>query len=115
MDFRLSDEHERLRRRCAELAADFAVRSAEHDRDATHPTEHYARLREGGFLALSITDKWGGTGVGFLGHTIAFEALAQGCPSTALAFNMHASVVMPVLESSEVTVDTKRRIAGLVV
>jgi hypothetical protein len=50
-----------------------------------------------------------------LGHTLAFEALAQGCPSTALAFNMHASVLMPLMESSEVTTDTKRRMAELVV
>jgi len=115
VDFGLSDEHERLRRRCLELAADFAIRAAEHDREATHPTENYARLREEGFLALSVPKKWGGAGVGFLGHTLAFEALGQGCPSTALAFNMHASVVMPVLESPEVTIDTKRRIAELVV
>jgi alkylation response protein AidB-like acyl-CoA dehydrogenase len=115
VDFGLSDEHERLRRRCLELAADFATRSAEHDRDATHPTENYERLREEGLLALTIPTKWGGAGVGFLGHTIAFEALAQGCPSTALAFNMHASVVMPVLESPEVTTDAKRLIAELVV
>jgi len=26
--------------------------------------------------------------------------LAQGCASTALAFNMHASVVMPLLKSA---------------
>jgi alkylation response protein AidB-like acyl-CoA dehydrogenase len=115
VDFRLSDEHERLRHRCLELAADFAARSPEHDRDATHPTENYERLREEGFLALTVPAKWGGAGVGFLGHTIAFEALGQGCPSTALAFNMHASVVMPVLESPEVTTDAKRRIAELVV
>ena len=51
--------------------------------------------------------KWGGAGVGLLGHTIAFEALAQGCPSTALAFNMHASVVMPILESAEIGEDVK--------
>jgi alkylation response protein AidB-like acyl-CoA dehydrogenase len=115
VDFRLEDEHERLRQRCLELAAEFATRSAEHDREATHPTENYDRLREEGFLALSVPKEWGGAGVGFLGHTVAFEALAQGCPSTALAFNMHASVVMPVLESAEVTTDAKRLVAELVV
>ena len=39
-----------------------------------------AVLREEGFLALNVPKKWGGAGVGLLGHTIAFEALAQGCP-----------------------------------
>jgi alkylation response protein AidB-like acyl-CoA dehydrogenase len=110
VDFQLTAEQKQLQQRCRELAADFASRAAEHDRDATHPTENYQRLREEGFLELSVPQEWGGSGIGFLGHTIAFEALAQGCPSTALAFNMHASVVMPVLESSEVSTDAKRHI-----
>jgi alkylation response protein AidB-like acyl-CoA dehydrogenase len=115
VDFRITEEQERLQQRCLRLAADFATRSAEHDRDATHPTENYERLREEGFCELTVPKQWGGSGAGLLSHTLAFEALAQGCPSTALAFNMHASVVMPVLESPEVTTDAKRRIAELVV
>jgi alkylation response protein AidB-like acyl-CoA dehydrogenase len=115
VDFRTTEEQNRLLQRCRELAADFATRSADHDREATHPTENYDRLRQEGFLELSVPREWGGSGVGLLGHTLAFEALAQGCPSTALAFNMHASVVMPLMESSEVTPDSKRRIADLVV
>jgi alkylation response protein AidB-like acyl-CoA dehydrogenase len=115
VDFALTEEQRRLQQRCQELARDFATRSGDHDRDATHPIENYARLREEGFYELNIPKEWGGSGVGLLGHTLAFEALAEGCPSTALAFNMHASVVMPVMESSEVTPDTKRRLAELVV
>jgi alkylation response protein AidB-like acyl-CoA dehydrogenase len=115
VDFALSDEHRDLQRRCRELAADFATRAAEHDRAASHPVENYERLRAEGFLALNVPKKWGGAGVGLLGHTIAFEALAQGCPSTALAFNMHASVVMPIFESAEVGEDVKARMADLVV
>jgi alkylation response protein AidB-like acyl-CoA dehydrogenase len=115
VDFRLTEEQRRLQQRCQELAADFAVRSAEHDQDATHPVENYRRLRDAGFYELNVPKEWGGSGVGLLGHTLAFEALAQGCPSTALAFNMHASVVMPLMESAEVTTDTKRRLAELVV
>jgi len=115
VDFDLTSEQRRLQRRSLELAADFATRSAEHDREATHPVENYERLREEEFLALSVPKEWGGAGHGLLDHTLAFEALAQGCPATALAFNMHASVVMPVLESPEVATDAKRRIAELVV
>ena len=48
MDFRISDEHSRLQQRCRALAADFATRSAEHDRAASHPTENYRRLRDEG-------------------------------------------------------------------
>ena len=115
MDFALSAEQQRLQQKCRELAADFATRAALHDRDASHPIENYERLRDEGFLALTVGREWGGAGASFLDHTIAYEALGQGCPSTAIAFNMHASVVMPLLESPEVTAETKQRIADLVV
>src|SRR5690242_1317251 len=115
MDFALSPEQERLRARCLELAAEFATRSATHDRDGSHPIENYDRLRREGFLHLTVPRDYGGTGHDFLTHTIAYEALGRGCPSTALAFNMHASVVMPILESDEVAPEAKRKIADLVV
>ncbi len=115
MDFQLTQYQQRLQRRCLELASDFATRSSDHDRDASHPTENYDRLRSEGFLELTIAKQWGGSGASFLDHTIAYEALGQGCPSTALAFNMHASVVMPVLQSAEVANETKARVADLVV
>ena len=113
MDFQISEEQSQLQRRCLDMAAEFAVRSSEHDRDATHPTENYDRLRREGFLALTIPKAFGGMGAGFLSHTLAYESLAQGCPATALAFNMHTSVVMPLLESPEVTQEAKRTVADL--
>jgi alkylation response protein AidB-like acyl-CoA dehydrogenase len=115
VDFSLSEAQRQLQQRCLELGAEFAVRSSQHDRDASHPTENYDRLRAEGFLELTVAKEWGGTGASFLDHTIAYEALGQGCPSTALAFNMHASVVMPVLQSADVTEAAKRHVADLVV
>ena len=62
MDFQLTSEQERLRTKCRELAADFATRAAAHDRDASHPVENYERLREEGFLALTVGKEWGESG-----------------------------------------------------
>jgi alkylation response protein AidB-like acyl-CoA dehydrogenase len=115
VNFQLTPEQQRLQRQCRELAADFATRSADHDREASHPIENYNRLRAEGFLALTIGKEWGGGGANLLDHTIAYEALGAGCPATALAFNMHASVVMPVLESPEATIETKQRLGDLIV
>jgi alkylation response protein AidB-like acyl-CoA dehydrogenase len=115
LDFQLTSEQQHLQKKCRKLAADFATRAAAHDRDASHPVENYDRLREEGFLALTVGKRWGGLGASFLDHTLAYEVLAQGCPSRALAFNMHTSVVMPLLESAEVSAEAKRHIAELVV
>jgi alkylation response protein AidB-like acyl-CoA dehydrogenase len=115
VDFQLTAKQQRLQLQCRELAADFATRSAAHDREGSHPVENYGRLRQEGFLALTISAEYGGGGASLLDHTIAYEALGAGCPSTALAFNMHASVVMPILDSPEVSAETKQRLAKLVV
>ena len=59
VDFQLSSEQQRLQHKCRELAADFATRSAAHERDASHPVENYDRLRAEGFLGLTVGKEWG--------------------------------------------------------
>ena len=115
MDFGLTAELRTLQDRSRALACDFAERSSAHDQAASEPVENYDVLRREGYLELTVPRAWGGAGVSFLGHTLAYEALGAGCPSTALSFNMHASVVMPLLESAEVDHDAKHHIADLVV
>jgi alkylation response protein AidB-like acyl-CoA dehydrogenase len=115
MDFHITAEHRRLQDKARALAADFATRAARHDRDATDPVENYAALRDAGFYGLNVPTEFGGAGVGLLGWSLAAEALAQGCASTALSFNMHLSVVGPVMESPVVPRPVKERLAKLVV
>ena len=115
MDFQISEAERDLQQRARRLAADFATRAAQHDRDATDPLENYAALRAAGFYGLNVPVELGGAGLGLLGWSLAAEELAQGCASTALAFNMHLSVVGPVLASPLVPRATKERLAKMVV
>lgn len=115
MEFHISEEQRRLQQRCRGLAADFATRAAQHDREASHPWENYAALREAGLYALNIPTELGGGGVGLLGWSLALEELAQGCASTALAFTMHLSIVGPIMESPLVPAATRERLARMVV
>jgi alkylation response protein AidB-like acyl-CoA dehydrogenase len=115
MDFQITEEHVRLQQRCRQLAEDFATRAALHDREATDPVENYALLRQAGFYALNVPTELGGWGMGLLGYALAAEELAQGCPATALAFNMHPCMVGPLMESPLVSADVKQRLARLVV
>src|SRR5262249_13676814 len=98
-----------------DLAKDFATRAAQHDRDASHPLENYAALREAGLYSLNVPRALGGEGLGLLGWSLAIEELARGCASTALAFTMHLSIVGPLMESALVPAATKERLAKMVV
>src|SRR5438128_12636885 len=79
------------RARC--LAADFATRAAQHDREASDPVENYATLRDAGFYGLNVPVELGGRDVGLLGCSLAAGELAHGCGSAAVPFNMPRSVV----------------------
>ena len=57
MDFSLSPEHKRIQALSQELAADFEMRTAVHDRDASAPRENYAALQRAGLF-------------GFFGHAL---------------------------------------------
>jgi len=115
MDFHLTPEHEKIREVSRRLAADFATRTAQHDREASLPVENYAALKQEGFYGLTAPKDLGGWGAGFLGWTIAAEELAQGCPSTALTFNMHVAAVETIMDDPKVASTVKRRMAALVV
>jgi alkylation response protein AidB-like acyl-CoA dehydrogenase len=115
MEFRISERQRELQQRARCLARDFAARAAEHDRDASDPLENYAALRHAGFYGLNVPADLGGSGIGLVEWSLAAEELAQGCASTALSFNMHLSVVGPIMESPLVERATKERLAKMVV
>jgi alkylation response protein AidB-like acyl-CoA dehydrogenase len=114
MDFRITEAQRELQERARRLARDFATRAAQHDREATDPFENYAALHDAGFYALNVPRDLGGAGMGLLDWSLAAEELGQGCASTALSFNMHLSVVGPVMESPRVPVAVKERLAKMV-
>ena len=115
MEFHVTPAQRELQHRARCLAADFATRAAQHDREASDPIENYAALRDAGFFGLNVPAELGGGGVGLLGWSLAAEELAQGCASTALSFNMHLSVVGPMMESPLVPRAVKERLARMVV
>jgi alkylation response protein AidB-like acyl-CoA dehydrogenase len=74
------------------LAPRFAARAAAHDRAGVFPADDFADLREAGLFGLMVPERLGGAGASFADYAeIAYE-LARGNGSTALIFNMHASV-----------------------
>jgi alkylation response protein AidB-like acyl-CoA dehydrogenase len=75
MDFGLTTEHEKIREVSRRLAADFAARTAQHDRDTSLPLENYAALKQEGFYGLTVLRDLGGWEAGFLGWTVAAEEL----------------------------------------
>lgn len=115
MDAYITAEHKKVQEVCRRLAADFATRTAQHDQDTSLPVENYQALKQEGLYGLTIPKELGGWGAGMLGWVVAVEELAQGCPTTALTFNMHAAGLPLVMETATITATAKQRLATLAV
>jgi alkylation response protein AidB-like acyl-CoA dehydrogenase len=81
-----------LLRRATALADRFAERAAEHDEAASFPKQDFDDIRAEGFTGLMVPESLGGFGAGFEDYVHVASTFAQGSGSTALIFNMHASV-----------------------
>lgn len=84
-----------------EVAADWAENAAEHDRTGEFPVADMVRLRACGLLGLLVPRRLGGMGAGFEDYVRVAMRLARGNGSSALLFNMHASVTGALAGVSE--------------
>lgn len=89
----LTPEQQRIIALAKQLAAEFAPRAEQHDRDGSFPFENIARLKETGYTTLTTPQAYGGWGVTPLTFVLAQEQLVQGCSATAFAINMHCNTV----------------------
>jgi alkylation response protein AidB-like acyl-CoA dehydrogenase len=76
----------------ARLAPRFAARAAGHDADGSFPVDDFADLRDAGLFGVLVPARLGGAGAGFADYAMVAHELARGHGTTALVFNMHASV-----------------------
>jgi alkylation response protein AidB-like acyl-CoA dehydrogenase len=84
-----ADRRRRMRELADRLAADFATRAAQHDREGDFPFENYRAMADAGYLGLTTPAELGGWGANLEELCLAQERLARGCQATALAVNMH--------------------------
>ncbi len=88
--FRLDAKAAALIGRAQTLAAEqFATRAAQHDRDASFPTQNYRDLHAAGLLAICIPTAHGGLGADYRTYALAAAEIARHCGATALTWNMH--------------------------
>jgi short/branched chain acyl-CoA dehydrogenase len=85
MDFRLSDEHEALRKTVEEFAREVVAPQAEHyDRSEEFPYDIVRQMGEMGLFGLPFPEEYGGMGGDFLALCLAIEELGRADSSVAI-------------------------------
>jgi len=90
----LSKQQMTLRAAARELArGEIAGRAAEVDRSEDYPWDNVERLKDAGFIGMTIPQAYGGHGLGYLDAVLVIEEMAQACGVTgriAVECNMGA-------------------------
>ena len=89
----LSDEQKMIQETVSKITRqELAPRAADVDRASIFPKDGLQKLAEAGFLGITVPEAMGGGGADTLSFVLVAEAIAKGCPSTALVFITHAVV-----------------------
>ncbi len=92
-DTHLSEDIDALRDVAKRLCDDtLAPRAAQIDHDNFFPMDMWKKFGDIGLLGMSVPEEFGGTGMGYLAHTVAMEEISRASGSVGLAYGAHSNL-----------------------
>ncbi|MBQ0138684.1 MAG: acyl-CoA dehydrogenase [Kurthia sp.] len=93
MQFKLSEEHEMLRKMVRDFAEDvIAPTAAERDEEASFERSHFDKMAELGLTGVPWPEEYGGAGMDYLAYCIVVEELSRVDASAGVTISAHTSL-----------------------
>ncbi|MCC5869984.1 MAG: isovaleryl-CoA dehydrogenase [Gammaproteobacteria bacterium] len=113
-DFGLGDDIAMLRESVRGFAgAQIAPRAAEIDRSNTFPRELWPALGELGLMGITVSEAYGGAGLGYLAHVVACEEISRASASVGLSYGAHSNLCVNQLHRWGTDAQQRRHLPGL--
>ncbi len=92
-DFGLGDEIDMLRESVRDFANDrIAPRAEQIDASNQFPRDLWPQLGDLGLLGITVDEKDGGSGLGYLAHVVAMEEISRASASIGLSYGAHSNL-----------------------
>jgi isovaleryl-CoA dehydrogenase len=92
-DFGLGAEVDMLRKSVSDFAQDrIAPRAAAIDRDNEFPRYLWPEMGALGLHGITVTEEFGGAGLGYLAHCVAMEEVSRASASVGLSYGAHSNL-----------------------
>ena len=93
MNFRLSEEHEMIRKMVRDFAKnEVAPTAAERDEEERFDKSLFDKMAELGLTGIPWPEEYGGIGSDYVAYCIAVEELSRVCASTGVTLSAHTSL-----------------------
>src|SRR6056297_1797850 len=115
MKFGLPEEIEALRDAVRRFATDrIAPMAAEIDRTNDFPAGLWAELGAMGLLGVTVEERFGGSALGYLAHTVAMEEISRASASVGLSYGAHSNLCVNQIRLNGTEAQRERYLPGLV-
>ncbi|MBV8910429.1 MAG: isovaleryl-CoA dehydrogenase [Gammaproteobacteria bacterium] len=114
-DFGLPAELEEIRRQVRRFAAErIAPRAAHIDRSNEFPRDLWPELGSQGLLGITVPERFGGAGLGYLAHVLVMEEISRASGAVGLSYGAHSNLCLNQLRLNASEAQCERYLPKLV-
>lgn len=114
MDFDLGEDVAALRDMVHRWAQErVAPIAAQVDADNVFPPALWREMGDLGLLGITVAEEYGGSGMGYLAHTVAVEEIARASASVSLSYGAHSNLCVNQLKLNGSDDQKRRYLPGL--